>query len=51
MDIAAIKEAIENKEIKIKWVEKHLQLADVLTKQGADSSLLVHVLRTGRLGE
>ena len=51
VDIAAIKEAIENKEIKIKWVEKHFQLADVLTKQGADSSLLVHVLRTGHLGE
>ena len=51
VDIAAIKEAIENKEIEIKWVEKQYQLADVFTKQGADSSLLLHVLRTGHVSK
>ena len=51
VDIAAIKEAIENNEFKIKWIGKDYQLADVITKQGADSSLLIHILRTGCMGE
>ena len=51
VDIAAVKEAVENKEFIVRWVEKRFQLADVLTKQGADSSLLLQVLRSGNIDQ
>ena len=44
VDIAAIRECVRNKEISVQWVPKEDQLADVLTKQGADSTKLVKVL-------
>ena len=45
VDIAAIRECIKNKEVSIEWVSKENQLADVLTKQGADSTKLAQVLQ------
>ena len=45
VDIAAIRECIKNKEVSIEWVSKENQLADVLTKQGADSVKLAQTLR------
>ena len=45
VDIAAIRECIRNKEVSIEWVSKENQLADVLTKQGADSMKLAQVLK------
>ena len=45
VDIAAIRECINNKEVSIEWVSKENQLADVLTKQGADSTKLAQVLQ------
>ena len=45
VDIAAIRECVRNNEVSIEWVSKENQLADVLTKQGADSTKLMKVLR------
>ena len=45
IDIRAIKENLIKQEIhKIKWINSTQQLADVLTKSGANTSLLLNVL-------
>ena len=44
VDIAAIRECVGNNEVEVQWVSKENQLADVLTKQGADSTKLLKVL-------
>ena len=44
VDIAAIRECVRNNEVEVQWVSKENQLADVLTKQGADSTKLLKVL-------
>ena len=44
VDIAAIRECVRNNEVEMEWVNKENQLADVLTKQGADSTKLLKVL-------
>jgi len=49
VEIAAIRESIRNGEVKVDWVPKTKQLADCLTKQGADSQKLMEVLEDGRL--
>jgi hypothetical protein len=48
VEIASIRESIRNKEVSIEWIDKEKQLADVLTKQGADSIKLGTVLHNGR---
>ena len=46
IDIGAIKETLMKQEIhKIKWINSTQQLADVLTKSGVNTSLLMNVLR------
>ena len=49
VDIAAIRESVRRKEVSIEWIRKEHQLADVLTKQGADSSKLAAVLEKGHI--
>ena len=49
VDIAAIREAIQKKEIHVKWVSNTEQVADVFTKQGANNKLLIKSLRYGYL--
>ena len=50
IDIGPIKETLMKQEIhKIKWINSTQQLADVLTKSGANTSLLLNVLRKGTL--
>ena len=50
IDIGAIKETLMKQEIhKIKWINSTQQLADVLTKSGVNTSLLMNVLRKGTL--
>ena len=49
VDIAAIRECILRKEIDVQWIEKHAQLADILTKQGADNRILVRALKQSNL--
>ena len=50
IDIDAIKEPLMKQEIhEIKWINSTQQLADILTKTGANTSLLLNVLRKGTL--
>jgi hypothetical protein len=49
VEIASIRESIRKKEVNVEWVDKEKQLADVLTKQGADSVKLMTVLHNGHL--
>ena len=49
IDISIIREMIEKKEIKLKWIETKYQLANSLTKIGASNKLLNHVVSTGVL--
>ena len=51
VEIAAIRESIRRDEVKVKWVPHEKQLADCLTKQGADSSALFEVIKKGRFQE
>jgi hypothetical protein len=49
VELAAIRESIRKAEIKVEWIPKSMQLADCLTKQGADSKKLRDVLEEGSL--
>ena len=49
IDMAALREMIEKKELDLKWVRTDQQLADVLTKAGANKQKLVEALSTGSL--
>ena len=42
--MVSVQKAIHNNEIIMKWVKTQQQLDDVLTKQGASSTLLINVL-------
>ena len=47
--MAVVKEMVEKDEIKLEQIKKNYQLADVLTKKGASSKLLVEVLKNGKI--
>ena len=47
VEIAALRESVERKEIKVEWIRTRDQIADVFTKHGADNRLLLDVLRNG----
>ena len=49
IEISSIRESIRRKKISVHWVEKHRQLADVLTKQGADITKLIGALQGQRV--
>ena len=49
VDIAAIREMVNLKQITVTWKEKHHQLADSLTKRGASTHLLIDCLTTGTI--
>jgi len=49
VELAAIRESARKTEFKAEWVTNQDQLADCLTKQGADSNKLLGVLRQGHL--
>ena len=49
IDVAALREASDNQEVCFRWVESNKQLADALTKQGANRSKLLDVLHRARL--
>ena len=41
VEIAALREQIQNRTIEVEWISKTLQIADPLTKQGANPELLI----------
>ena len=50
IDTAAVKESINHNEIKnIEWINTKPQLADPLTKSGANTNLLLKTLSTGKI--
>ena len=49
IELGAIRELVENKEIILKWVPTNEQLADSLTKEGAAVGKLLEVLESGSL--
>ena len=49
VDVARLREMREIGEVAVQWVKSHQQLADCLTKRGAASDRLRHVLATGVL--
>ena len=46
VDIAALHEMHDNRDVSFHWVESSYQLADVLTKRGASEKKLLDVLTT-----
>lgn len=49
VDIAIIKDMLTKNEIEsLKWLPSESQLADSLTKQGADAKKLLNVLESGK---
>lgn len=50
IDIAAIKE-IKNNNVLVKWIPGKVQLANCLTKRGADGMQLLNILQTGKMPE
>ena len=49
IDIAAIREMVTRKEVTVVWKEKKHQLADCLTKRGANSQRLTECLKMGNI--
>ena len=47
VDIAALRELSDNREVTVKWIVSSRQLADVMTKKGASKSYLLQVLQSG----
>ena len=47
IDIAVMKELVDEKKLKIKWVESKNQIADVLTKKGVNGCKILNVLELG----
>ena len=49
IEMSMLREMQERGEMELTWTEKENQLADVLTKKGANSLKLLSVLSTGQL--
>ena len=49
IEISAIREMCERKEIQLLWVDSKNQLSDVLTKKGATSNNLMKTVQSGRI--
>ena len=48
VDLAAIRQSISRKEFTLQWIDTKHQLADALTKQGADSTKLLQTLKESK---
>ena len=49
IDIAVMKELVDENKLNIKWVESKSQIADVLTKKGVNTSKILNALELGSL--
>jgi len=45
VDISRLKETVMKEEVNVKWIEGKEQLADALTKRGANTASLIEALR------
>ena len=48
VDMAALRQQIERKEIDVRWIPKQYQLSDCLTKRQASPYLLMQTLKTAK---
>ena len=49
IDLAIIKQMLERQELAgLQWIPSNIQLADCLTKQGADPIKLMYALKNGK---
>ena len=51
IDMGALRQMVESKEILIKWVSAEKQLADALTKAGASKMKLLRAVSAGKLSD
>ena len=49
IDMSALREMVERREVEMRWISSDKQLADVLTKAGANRQKLVEVNSTGKI--
>ena len=49
VDVASLRQLVEDEELSVKWVDGQRQLADCLTKRGSSPSKLIEVLETSKL--
>lgn len=49
IDIAALQESLSHGNLEIRWCPGNLQLANCMTKRGADTSEILHTLCAGRI--
>ena len=49
IEMAVVREMVEKNEIKLDWISKEYQLADVLTKKGASCEMLIDVIKNGKI--
>ncbi|KAK4327467.1 hypothetical protein Pmani_002131 [Petrolisthes manimaculis] len=49
IDLAALKELVQEGHVMLKWVKSNVQLADCLTKKGVNTQNLLHVVQKGEL--
>ena len=51
VEISALRQMVEEGDIRVFWIEKEIQIADALTKNTASDKLLVQVLQEGAFPE
>ena len=49
VDIAFIREMVNNNQIQVIWVEKNKQISDVLTESGVSQKSLLNIFETGKM--
>ena len=49
IDMSALRQMSDRKEVEVQWISAKLQLADVLTKDGADKRKLMQIMSMGKL--
>ena len=49
VDIAFIREMVNNNQIQVIWVEKNKQISDVLTESGVSQKCLLNIFETGKM--
>ena len=49
VEVSALRQMVEEGDVRVSWVPKNKQIADVLTKSTSSDKLLVHVLTQGAI--
>ena len=49
VELSAIRQLVDNNDVKVEWTEHHNQLSDVLTKKGASNKHMIRTMQSGRM--